>query len=551
MFVVKDFDFKTDQYGTDDYLNNWPMLYILENGKEAYVGQTNSINKRMSQHKQSESKKQFTKAHFIYYEKSNQSVTFDYESQLISLMHADNKFVLTNLNAGLAGCDYYNKDDYEVDFKNLWRTLQERGLVDKTIEELQQSDLFKYSPFKQLTNEQRNLVTEIVESLKRSLDRKIIVEGMPGSGKTILAIYLFKLLRESPDFSNNSALVVPPTSLRKTLKNVFKTINGLSEKDVIGPNEVANKKYDILLVDESHRLKMRKNLPSYSSYDDVCDKLGLPNTSTQMEWILKQSKCAIFFYDKNQIIFPQGLEIHKLINQDITDKRMFASYTLYSQMRCMGGIEYLADLDKLLHNQLQHKLSYNDYDLFVVDDFKTFNDLCMAKEKEKKLSRMIAGYAWEWISKEDKSKYDIQIDGIKKQWNSTTENWVNTENAINEVGCIHSVQGYDLNYGFLIIGNDLKYDPIKKKIIINKDSYFDKYGKNNTTPETLEEYIKNIYYVLMTRGILGTYLYVCDEELKKYLKNFIMTYHKHISYDDIDNNQLNLMVAENIPKYGE
>ena len=67
MFTIKDVDFQSDDYGVEPYLNNWPMLYILENGKKAYVGQTNSINKRMSQHKEADSKKIFTKAHFIMY----------------------------------------------------------------------------------------------------------------------------------------------------------------------------------------------------------------------------------------------------------------------------------------------------------------------------------------------------------------------------------------------------------------------------------------------------------------------------------------------------
>ena len=41
-------------------------------------------------------------------------------------------------------------------------------------------------------------------------------------------------------------------------------------------NDVAKKKYDILIVDESHRLKQRKNLSRYDTYDDACQKKGLP-----------------------------------------------------------------------------------------------------------------------------------------------------------------------------------------------------------------------------------------------------------------------------------
>lgn len=90
-----------------------------------------------------------------------------------------------------------------------------------------------------------------------------------------------------------------------------------------------------------------------------------------------------------------------------------------------------------------------------------------------------------------------------------------------KIGCIHSIQGYDLNYAFVIIGHDMKYDLESNSIIIDKDSYFDINGKRSATMDELETYIKNIYYVLMTRGIKGTYLYVCDKNLKEYLSRYI------------------------------
>ena len=551
-FIIKDVNFNTSNYGIEDYLNNWPMLYILENGSKAYVGQTNSITKRMNQHKDSESKQIFTKAHFIYFDKSNQSATFDYESKLISLMVADNKFILTNLNAGLSGIQYYNKDFYDSAFRDLWEQLRTKNLADKTIEELEQSDLFKYSPYKQLSTDQRNLVTEISENLSRSINRKIVINGMPGSGKTILAIYLFKFLRMSPIFSNlQLGFVVPPTSLRTTIKKVFKSINGLSEKDVIGPNDIAKQKYDIVLVDEAHRLKMRKNLSSYSFYDQACKQIGLDTSATQLDWILKQSKCAIIFYDKKQIVYTQGLRIDNLISNDISDTRSTSFYTLTSQMRCLGGIPYLEDIDKLLNNRLTSKVRTDEYELFIVKNFNDFEKILLDKEKMFGLSRMIAGYAWEWKSKNDKQSFDISLDGIKRKWNSTLDNWVNSTNAINEVGCIHSIQGYDLNYGFVIIGNDIKYDPQKKKIYIDKNSYFDKYGKNNTTDDELEEFIKNIYYVLLTRGIKGTYLYICDEKLRNYMSQFIEVYNNktsNVEYSSQSDYGL-LQVAEHSPEY--
>ena len=112
---------------------------------------------------------------------------------------------------------------------------------------------------------------------------------------------------------------------------------------------------------------------------------------------------------------------------------------------------------------------------------------------------------------------------FKKQWNHCTEGWVHSKEAINEVGCIHSTQGYDLNYAFIIVGNEIGYDSDKKSIIVRAQNYYDRYGKSTASDEDLKEYIQHIYYVLMTRGIRGTYLYVCDSELRKYISQYVDT----------------------------
>ena len=152
----------------------------------------------------------------------------------------------------------------------------------------------------------------------------------------------------------------------------------------------------------------------------------------------------------------------------------------------------------------------------------------LAREAETGLARLIAGFAWKWISKNDKSLFDIEIDGQEIQWNNTDTDWINSPTSINEVGSIHTTQGYDLNYAGVIIGRDLRYDPVACKLFIDRNSYFDTKGKSNNkmlgfdyTHEDRLTYIANIYAVLLTRGIRGTYVYACDPDLRKYLTTFI------------------------------
>jgi len=530
MYRILERDFHSKEYGNEKFLKNWPMLYILENEQHAYIGQSTNIVGRMFQHQANEKKGFFRKAHLIYSQEFNQSVTFDYESKLIQLIAADEKYIITNGNAGIADKNYYNKEYYDKNFKNLWESLKRKNIVKKSIDEIINSDLFKYSPYKELNDSQREAVEEILQSIMTNQEQPIVVNGMPGSGKTIVAVFLFKFLVDFQDENGNYpfqnkkiALVIPQTSLRKTLKELFKHIHGLKAADVIGPSDIAKDHYDIALVDEAHRLHQRKNITNYKSHDDNNKKLGLPEDATELDWILKQVACPIMFFDQNQVVGPSGISREILRNKikESYQDRMVTYYTLSTQMRVKGGNNYIEYVQSILNNTASEKKTFASYDFKLLNSFGQFETLLKEKEDQRRLCRMIAGYAWPWISKLDKTQKDIKIEGFERMWNNRTENWVNCETALEEVGCIHSIQGYDLNYAFVILGDDIKYDSSKDEIIIDANNYFDKKGKATTTYKELLEYIKNIYYVLMTRGIEGTYLYVTNPELKEYLARYV------------------------------
>ena len=129
MFKIIEGDFKNNKYSNEEYLDNWPMLYILENGKKAYIGESNHVKTRMTQHTTNEEKRIFNKVHFIYSRLFNQSVTFDYESKLIQYIVADELFQVTNKNSGIADKQYYEKEKYDKKFELLWRKLQKEKLV--------------------------------------------------------------------------------------------------------------------------------------------------------------------------------------------------------------------------------------------------------------------------------------------------------------------------------------------------------------------------------------------------------------------------------------
>jgi DUF2075 family protein len=146
-------------------------------------------------------------------------------------------------------------------------------------------------------------------------------------------------------------------------------------------------------------------------------------------------------------------------------------------------------------------------------------------DAQHKLSRLLAGFAWEWKTKAEPELFDIEIEGIKLRWNQTVTDWVSSPTSPQEVGSIHTIQGYDLNYAGVIIGNDIGYDPVQKKIYLRRDNYFDKKGKENNpvlgidySDDDVLHFVLNIYKVLLTRGIRGTFVYVCDQALREFLR---------------------------------
>ena len=523
MSDIKTFPFdknKFDQIKDYKFGKNWPVVYLIENGKELYVGETTSAYSRFNQHYENPERQKLNYVHLISDDEYNKSATLDIESWLIQYIAADGKFIIQNRNDGLKNHNYYDKVKYKTKFELIWDNLREMNLVTNTLVDLKNSDLFKYSPYKSLTDDQLLVARQIYKDIQKNEINTFIVNGKPGTGKTILATYLFKFLMEKEETKNMKiGLVVPMASLRKTISQVFSKIKGLKSNMVIGPNDVIKQQYDLLIVDEAHRLQRRKGIMGYGAFDNVNKSLGLDNNGNQLDWIMKSSKHQIFFYDENQSIKPAD------IRPEDFQKLHAKKYELNSQMRVESGEEYIKFIESIFDLRIPQTITFPNYDFRIFDNIEEMVHEIKLKDQKHKLSRVVSGLAWPWHTKpgsKSTQKHDIEIDGLKLIWNSTPQDWVNSPNAINEVGCIHTVQGYDLNYVGVIIGPEFSYDNILKKFKVDKEKYFDINGRNGITdPNELERYIINVYKTLLTRGIHGTYIYIVDENLRNYFKQII------------------------------
>ncbi|ASK29990.1 hypothetical protein CEY12_07655 [Chryseobacterium sp. T16E-39] len=561
-----------------DY-TSWPIVYLLKNkqDKSAYVGETTDVLTRINTHLKSEEKKKLSSVNLILSDLFHKSATLDLEANLIKYISADGEYTLQNGNLGISNHQYHEKKVYWELFKDIWDELRQLGIARHSLDYINNSDLFKYSPYKSLSKEQIKGLKMILSCLLDKQAKVSLIHGGAGTGKSILAIFLFKLLKTDledfnysdfdeedeelfsllkkvkHEFSDlNMALVIPMASFRKTISNVFKNVNGLSAKMVIGPSELAKNKYDLIIVDEGHRLRRRVNLGSYfGTFDINSEKLGLDKfTSSELDWVVMQGEKSIIFYDQYQSIKPSDTlkeNFKKLESESFTRVEK-----LNTQFRVRGGNEYV----KLIHNLFDEpsgipleQYKTKDYEFYLFDDLAEMIDRIKKKNEIHSLSRVVAGYAWEWISNKNPEAYDIIIGENKLKWNSVSVDWVNSTNSINEVGCIHTTQGYDLNYTGVIIGPELDYDFELERLILDKQKYKDKNGKNSIKSEDeLLDFIINIYKTILLRGIEGTYIYVCNDNLRRFLSQFIQSF-SSITKEEIQIEFLDNPTETSIPFY--
>ena len=331
---------------------NWPVVYVLDSAAggpagartrdldDVYVGESRNATARMRQHFDSPEKQHLSSIRVIVDETFNKSVCLDLESFLIRMLAGDGSRRVLNRNDGITEGDYYARDSYQDKFRDVFEQLKDDGVFTRTIPEIENSDLFKLSPFKALSRDQAVAVEGILEGLFEDMqdqtDSTIVVQGDPGTGKTVVAIYLLKLIVDianSPvddDFDGDSmfsdffadgsrellagvriGLVVPQQSLRESIKKVFRKTPGLHPDMVMTAFDVGidDGKFDLLVVDEAHRLNQRANQPSgvqNQKFQLITEKLfGWDDkTKTQLDWIRTKSRHQIFLLDAAQSVRP-------------------------------------------------------------------------------------------------------------------------------------------------------------------------------------------------------------------------------------------------------
>lgn len=376
----------------------------------------------------------------------------------------------------------------------------------------------------QLIDDQKLVYETALALADKARDGKkqvLIVEGGPGTGKSVVAINLLVELTGREKLVHYVTRNAAPRAVyearltgsfkKSHITNMFKGSGSYTEAE---PNGM-----DVLVVDEAHRLNEKSGL--YSNLGE-----------NQVKELIEAARCSVFFIDEDQRVTLKDIGTREEIrtwahraNAQVTE------LALESQFRCNGSDGYLAWLDHVLQIRQTANTTLDDidYDFRVCDSPTELRRLIAEKNYQTNKARIVAGYCWDWKGKKDPSIHDVAIPehDFEMPWNLVKDGslWAIAPNSVNEVGCIHTCQGLELDYVGVIIGPDLV---VRDGVVVTDAS------KRSSQDQTIRGYkkmmkedperaraladrvIKNTYRTLMTRGQKGCFVYCSDAETKRY-----------------------------------
>ncbi|MGG4559108.1 DNA/RNA helicase domain-containing protein [Bacillus toyonensis] len=528
------------------------IYYNLEL-KNIYIGETKDFCTRHDQHMREDHflEGKFDQCIVIYNaSKFTESHVKDLEFMLINHMFAERdvtKFNLFNRNNGQAQPVYNGRNEMEqVVFVDLWenKLFNKELVVTRELSKIRNKILFKYSPFKQLSQQQLDYEDEII----KNIHSKHMVIGGAGTGKSILLMsIIYKLINENPDLKIG---IVTTGNLTDKFNRVLKQLNLAGKLQFERAGQLISRakeekiEFDIVLVDESHRLQRYYPKGHPVSKRHFNKKEPHINELHMLEEI---SKGIVLFYDAFQSIRPQDITRNDFNHQTIEYKK----YNLKQQFRIKSNIINNEEFDgESFVKGIQYALNISDDCNFdpaifeyknkdsyfqIVDSIGELFDFTTDMEKfhANTTNRVIAGYTKEWKSnpksRDNKGKEKLQLpydweDGCNKwRWNSQHEKWVELESSKTEIGSIHAIQGADIDYVGVIIGNDIKVND-QGNLVGVKENYKDTGGTpllKEFNEEEFTAYILNIYYILLTRGIEGCKVYFESSNVREYFEKKI------------------------------
>lgn len=366
--------------------------------------------------------------------------------------------------------------------------------------------------------------TAVTSAVLGATKHVVVIRGGPGTGKSVLAINLLaQFLRDG----RNAHYVTGSKAFTETLwqllgnrsKAVFKYTSNYGRAEL---NEI-----DVLICDESHRIR-EVTKTRFMKREDWPSR-------PQARELLDAAKVSVFFIDDQQSVRHEEIGSSAYIrDRAIEAGAMVSEFTLEVQFRCAGSVGFVNWIDNTLGIRRTANVMWDGSEGF---DFKVFDsplDLeqaIRAKVDQGNSGRIAAGFCWPWSQPHLDGTLvdDVVIGDYRRAWNAKPGNWnlapnvpaaslwATDPNGIGQIGCIYTIQGFELDYVGVIWGADLSYDFDGGGWVGDKTASSDPVVKRSG--DHFLRLLKNTYRVLLSRGMKGCYVYFTDRDTARFVQS--------------------------------
>ena len=383
-----------------------------------------------------------------------------------------------------------------------------------------------------LLNDQILAKNTILYRIKKSRDNGeknvVIVRGGPGTGKTVIGLHIIAELANRRN-TRNISFATKSKPLRMAIHHKLGSKAGKLITNLYSfiPAKTNEDQLDVLLVDEAHRIEEKSNM----QFTPKEHRTDMP----QVEQVVRCAKTAVFFIDDHQAIRKGEVGSTDLIKAAAEKYgAVVREEELNSQFRCNGSQNYLDWLEATLgHRSDKRVLTERDnFDFRIFSSPEELYGHIKEKDEQEGVSaRLVAGFCWPWsgeLRPDGSLPKDVRIGDFAMPWETHFNirkppegyvhwyEWAYKPQGIKQVGCIYTAQGFEFDYIGVIVGPDIRYDPENDRLV--GDISGTKDPKLKRSKDGFDTYVKNIYRVLMSRGMKGCYVYFTDKKVEAYFR---------------------------------
>ena len=390
----------------------------------------------------------------------------------------------------------------------------------------QTAAMVKGEPRYRLIDDQIMAYDAVLAAVRRAQKGKsaksvIVVKGGPGTGKSVIALNLLGIL------SKMNVNVQHATGSKAFTQNLWKILGSRSKAQIRYFNSYGQTEtdgIDVLLADEAHRIRPSSNTRF--------TKAAARSDRSQVDELLDAARVSVFFIDDHQTVRPDEIGSTGLIHEAATRRQArYESIDLRTQFRCAGSDEYVDWVDQLLEIRKTgvRTIDPRAYGVSLVAGPEELATWIASRTADGFSARMMAGFCWPWSMPDEKGILvdDVRIGDFARPWNAKPDAkrlaagvppamyWATDPAGVGQIGCVYTAQGFEFDYAGVFMGPDLV---VRDGMWLGQPSASRDTAVKSKGGARFTDVVKNVYRVLMTRGMKGSALCILDDETREYVR---------------------------------